>query len=222
MKLRPPIERHRLRSVWYGKPRTFLPVPIKGEEALVFGYRTYMRGPLPDDLEYALAYGNDKSVFELAHEAMERSRNRARCINFRVVPEWLEVYPVYPGLLDDPNNYVGIEGSLWMARNCRIVYAPVPKASYDDLMELAKRFEKHPYNCSTFDVVIKPNWYFGIKKIHGNQWAYMRFKTETLPRQRDEWYKHDRHIHLLNDHSYPGLFEDWFLETCQPALESLA
>jgi hypothetical protein len=98
----------------------------------------------------------------------------------------------------------------------------VPKAIYDDLMGLAKEFEKHPYNRSTFDVVIKPNWLFGVKKINGNQWAYMRFKTETLPRQRDEWYKHDRHIYLLNDPAYPGLFEDWFLETCQPALESLA
>ena len=81
--LRPPIERHRLRSVWYGKPRTFLPVPIKGKEALVFGYRTYMRGPLPDDLEYALAYGNDKSVFELADEDWLDNKNYSH-----VLPDW--------------------------------------------------------------------------------------------------------------------------------------
>ena len=213
---RPPLERHALRSIWYGEPRTFLPVPIKGKEALCFGYRTYMKGPLPADLEDALAYGNDKSVFELAQEAMERSRNRVRCINFRVVPEWLEVFPVYPGLLDDPNNYVGTEASLWMARNCRIVYAPVPRATYDDLMRLAEESKAGPYNHRTFDVVIKPNWLFGVKKIRGNQWAYMRFKTETLPRQRDEWYKLDAYMHRFGEERSAYLFPDWFLETCQP------
>jgi hypothetical protein len=220
--LRPPIERHAIKMIWFGEPDKFLPLAIKSKKALLFRYRTYMRGPLPDDLEDALAYGNDKSVFELAHEAMERSRNRARCINFNVIPRYVDVYPIYPGQLDDPKNYVGTEASLWMARNCRIVYAPVPKATYDELMKLYEegRAQGLPPTPSNFDVVIKPNWYFGIKKINGNQWAYMRFKTETLPRQRDEWYEHDRHIHLLNDHAYPGLFEDWFLETCQPALPS--
>lgn len=61
--LRPPIERHALSSIAYGKPKTFLPVPIKSKEALCFSYRTYMRGLMPEDLESALAWGNDKDDF---------------------------------------------------------------------------------------------------------------------------------------------------------------
>ena len=59
-----------------------------------------------------------RMIFELAYEAIEpsRSRNQASHINFDVVPMWLEVYPVDPGLLDDPYNYLGVEGSLWMKR----------------------------------------------------------------------------------------------------------
>jgi hypothetical protein len=133
--------------------------------------------PLPEDLESAFAWGNDKDIFELAYEAIERSRNRASCINFDVVPMWLEVHPVYPGLLDDPNNYVGVERSLWMKRNCRIVYVSVPKTTYDDLMGLYEKIklQKDPPKRSPFDfdVVIKPNWSFGVKKINGVQWAFI-------------------------------------------------
>ncbi len=66
---------------------------------------------------------------------------------------WLEVYPVDPGLLDDPNNHVGVEGSLWMKRNCHIVYAPVPKATYDELMGLYEeiKLQKHSPKRSPFD-----------------------------------------------------------------------
>lgn len=84
-------------------------------------------------------------------------------------------------------------------------------------MEVAEEFRRKSkyYDRPSFDVVIKPNWLFGVKKIDGRDWAYMRFKTETLPRQREEWYEIDRNIYLFGDEQFSYLFPDWFLETCQ-------
>lgn len=60
---------------------------------------------------------------------------------------------------------------------CRIVCAPVPKATYDELMGLYEeiKLQKHSPKRSPFDfdVVIKPNWLFGVKKINGIQWAFI-------------------------------------------------
>jgi hypothetical protein len=156
-----------------------------------------MRGDLPKDLEKTLIGGSGKL--------------------YGVVPQYLDVFPFYPGLLDDPHNLVGLEAQYWMTWGIRYVYVPVARETYDYLMEVAEEFriKSKYYDRASFDVLIKPNWLCGVKKIDGRDWAYMRFKTETLSRQREEWYELDRDIHLLGDEQFKHRFPDWFLETCQ-------
>ena len=200
--LRPPIERHTLKYVSYTEAdRLRLPIPLKSDKALVLRYRTCMRGDLPKDLEKALVGESGKL--------------------HGVVPQYLEVFPFYPGLLDDPHNLIGLEAQYWMTWGTRYVYAPVTRETYGYLMAVAEEFriKSKYYDRASFDVVVKPNWLFGVKKIDGRDWAYMRFKAETLPRQREEWYELDRYIHLFGDEKFSHLFPDWFFETCQPRLK---
>jgi hypothetical protein len=82
-------------------------------------------------------------------------------------------------------------------------------------MGLSKEFERRLCDRSTFHIVIQPNWLFGMKKIEGSQWTYMRFRTETLLRQREERNELNLYIHLLGDEQSMRYFPDWFLETFQ-------
>lgn len=197
--LRPPIERHTLTYVSYtDADRLRLPIPARNDKVLALQYRSYMRGDLPKDLERTLIGASGKL--------------------YGVVPKYLHVFPVYPGLLDDPQNLIVQEALYWMTWGTRYVYAPVTRETYDYLMKVAEEFriKSKYYDRASFDVVIKPNWLYGVKKVDGRDWAYMRFKTETLPRQREEWYELDRDIHLLRDEQFKHKFPEWFLDTCQP------
>ena len=201
---RRPIERHSLQYIGYydldwEMSAKRLPIPFKSKKALSFMYRTWMRGVLPVDLERVLLDGFGGGI-----------------------PIHINVYPVIPGLLHDPKNLIGSEAQYWMRFGCRVVYVPVSKAAYEYLMKFSEEFQPQPgdkspraYNRSTFDVVIKPHSAYATRKIDGLDWAYMRFATEILSRQTEEWYKKDRHIHLLGDEQSSYLFPDWFLETCR-------